>query len=114
MLIILLQGSFSYWRAYSEYKKPYATDIGYSEKFNNYITNNCNANSAAYILDPKGLHYFKPSEGDYDKKSCGTLVMVLRDHYAQSKIIRWFLEENFVKTNMKYKDYLMWSSNKQL
>ena len=58
MLIILLQGLFSYWRAYSEYKKPYATDIGYSDQFTNYITNNCNADSAAYILDPKGLHFF--------------------------------------------------------
>ena len=114
MLIILLQGSFSYWRAYSEYKKPYATDIGYTDQFTNYITNNCNADSAAYILNPNGLHFFTSSKGDYYKKSCGTLVMVLRDHYAKSKIIRWFLEAKYVKTNMKYKDYLMWSSNKGL
>ena len=114
MLIILLQGSFSYWRAYSEYKKPYATDIGYSDQFTNYITNNCNADSAAYILDPKGLHFFQSSKGDYDKKSCGKLILVLRDHYAQSKIVRWLLEKNYAKTDMKFKDYLIWSSNKEL
>jgi len=114
MLIILLQGSFSYWRAYSEFKKPYATDIGYSDQFKNYISNYCNAESNAYILDPKGLKLFHSSKGGYNKKSCGTLVMVLRDHYAQSKIIRWYLEAKYVKTNMKYKDYLMWSSNKGL
>jgi len=114
MLIILLQGSFSYWRAYSEYKKPYATDIGYSDQFINYITNNCNADSAAYILDPRGLQFFQSSKGDNDKKSCGKVILVLRDHYAQSKIVRWFLENNYVKTNMKFKDYLIWSSNKEL
>jgi len=114
MLIILLQGSFSYWRAYSEYKKPYATDIGYSDQFINYITNSCNADSAAYILDLRGLHFFQSSKGDYDKKSCGKLILVLRDHYAQSKIVRWFVEKNYVKTNMKIKDYIIWSSNKEL
>jgi len=114
ILIILMQGSFSYWRAYSEYKKPYATDIGYSGKFTNFIANNCNADSAAYILDPKGLHFFQSSKGDYDKKSCGTLILVLRDHYEKSKIVRWFVEKYFVRTKMKFKDYLIWSSNKVL
>ena len=114
LLCILMQGSFSYWRAYSEYKKPYVTDIGYSDQFTNYITNNCNADSAAYILDPKGLHFFQSFKGDYDKKSCGKLILVLRDHYAQSKIVRWLLEKNYSKTDMKFKDYLIWSSNKEL
>ena len=114
MLFILLQGSFSYWRAYSEYKKPYATDIGYSDQFTNYIKKNCNADSAAYILDPRGLHFFQSSKGDLDKKSCGKLILVLRDHYSQSEIIRWLLEKNYAKTDMKFKDYLIWSSNKEL
>ena len=114
LLCILMQGSFSYWRAYSEYKKPYATDIGYSDQFTNYITNNCNADSAAYILDPRGLHFFQSSTGDYDKKACGELILVLRDHYSQSEIIRWLLEKNYAKTDLKFKDYLIWSSNKEL
>jgi len=114
MLFILLQGTFSYWRAYSEYKKPYATDIGYSDQFTNYIKKNCNADSAAYILDPRGLHFFQSSKGDLDKKSCGKLILVLRDHYSQSEIIRWLLEKNYAKTDMKFKDYLIWSSNKEL
>ena len=114
LLCILMQGSFSYWRAYSEYKKPYVTDIGYSDKFTNYFNNNCNAQSSAFILDPSGLHFFKSSKGDYDKKSCGKLILVLRNHYAQSEIVRWFVEKSYVKTNMKFKDYLIWSSNKEL
>ena len=48
------------------------------------------------------------SKGDYDKKSCGKLILVLRDHYTQSEIIRWFLK-NYAKTDMKFKDYLIWS-----
>jgi len=111
LLCILMQGSFSYWRAFSEYKKPYVTDIGYSEKFYNYFTNNCNADSTAFILNPDGLFYYQPSKGDYDKKSCGKLILVLRDHYTQSEIIRWFLK-NYAETDMKFKDYLIWSRKK--
>ena len=108
LLCILMQGSFSYWRAYSEYKKPYVTDIGYSDQFTNYITNNC-TNSVAYIIDPGRLHFFQTSKGDHDKKSCGKLILVLRDHYTQSGIIRWFLKNNYAKTDMKFKDYLICS-----
>jgi len=112
LLCILMQGSFSYWRAYSEYKKPYVTDIGYSDQFTNYITNNCNADSTAYILDAGGLHFFRSSKGDHNKKSCGKLILVLRDHYSQTEIIRWFLKKNYAKTDMKFKDYLIWSRKK--
>ena len=114
MLIILSQGSFSYWRAYSEYTKPYVTDIGYSDKFAQFLTNNCNAESSAYILDPRGLQFFKSSTGSAEKNACGKVVLVMRDHYAQSEIIRWVLEENYRKTEMVFKDYLIWSSNKDL
>jgi len=109
LLCVLMQGSFSYWRAYSEYKKPYVTDIGYSDQFTNYITNNCGADSTASILNPDGLHFFKSFKGNHDKKSCGELILVLRDHYTQSKIIRWFLKNNYAKNNIKFKDYLIWS-----
>ena len=114
LLCILMQGSFSYWRAFSDYRKPYITDIGYSDQFSRYFTDNCKVDSAAYILDPMGLHFFQSSKSDHDKKSCGKLILVLRDHYSQSEIIRWLLEKNYVKTDMKFKDYLIWSSNKEL
>jgi len=108
LLCILIQGSFSYWRAFSEYKKPYVTDIGYSDQFTNYFANNCNADSNAFILNLDGLYYFQSSKGDHDKKSCGKLILVLRDHYIQSEIIRWFLK-NYAKNDMEFKDYLIWS-----
>ena len=111
LLCILMQGSFSYWRAFSEYKKPYVTDIGYSDQFTNYFANNCNSDSNAFILNLDGLYYFQSSKGDHDKKSCGKLILVLRDHYTQSEIIRWFLK-NYAKTDMKFKDYLIWSRKK--
>ena len=109
-----MQGSFSFWRAFSDYRKPYITDIGYSDQFSRYFTDNCKVDSAAYILDPMGLHFFQSSKSDHDKKSCGKLILVLRDHYSQSEIIRWLLEKNYAKTDMKFKDYLIWSSNKEL
>jgi hypothetical protein len=114
MLIILSQGSFSYWRAYSEYTKPYVTDIGYSDKFAQFLNNNCNAESSAYILDPQGLQFFKSSTGSSDKNACGKVVLVMRDHYEQSEIIRWVLEGNYRETEMVFKDYMIWSSNKDL
>ena len=114
LLCILMQGSFSFWRAFSDYRKPYITDIGYSDQFSRYFTDNCKVDSAAYILDPMGLHFFQSSKSDHDKKSCGKLILVLRDHYSQSEIIRWLLEKNYAKTDMKFKDYLIWSSNKEL
>ena len=114
LLCILMQGSFSYWRAFSDYRKPYITDIGYSDQFSRYFTDNCKVDSAAYILNPMGLHFFQSSKSDHDKKSCGKLILVLRDHYSQSEIIRWLLEKNYAKTDMKFKDYLIWSSNKEL
>jgi len=108
LLAILMQGSFSYWRAFSEYKNPYVTDIGYSAKFKNYITNNCNQDSTVFILNPDGLLHFQSSKGDFNNKSCGKLILVLRDHYIQSEIIRWFLK-NYTKTDMRFKDYIIWS-----
>ena len=114
LISIIFQGSFSYWRAYSEYTKPYVTDIGYSDKFAQFLTNNCNAESSAYILDPRGLHYFKASSGSADKNACGKVVLVMRDHYAQSEIIRWMLEVNYRKTELVFKDYMIWSATKDL
>jgi len=114
LLIIFLQGSFSYWRAYSEYTKPYVTDIGYSGEFAQYFNDNCNADSSAYTLDPRGLRFFKSSSGSADKNDCGKVVLVMRDHYAQSEIIRWVLEGNYRKTEMVFKDYMIWSANKDL
>jgi hypothetical protein len=114
LISIFIQGSFSYWRAYSEYTKPYVTDIGYSDKFTQYYADNCNADSSAYILDPRGLQFFKSSTGSVDKNACGKVVLVMRDHYAQSEIIRWMLEEEYRKTEMVFKDYMIWSANKDL
>jgi len=114
VIFICLQGTFSFWRAFSEYKKPYITDIGYSLQFSKYLNSNCNADSTAYTLDPRGLHFFQSSDGDFNKRSCGKLILVLRDHYRQSKIIRWFLDKkNFHKTNLEFKDYIIWSSSKE-
>ena len=114
ILLILLQGSFSYWRAYSEYTKPYVTDIGYSGKLTQFLTNNCNAESSAYILDPRGLFFFKSSNGSADKNACGKVVLVMKDHYEQSEIIRWLLGKNYRETDMLFKDYMIWSANKSL
>jgi len=111
LLCILMQGLFSYWRAFSEFKKPYVTDMGYYDQFTNYFAKNCNADSNAFILNLDRLYFFQSSKGDHDKKSCGKLILVLRDHYTQSEIIRWFLK-NYAKTDMKFKDYLIWSRKK--
>jgi len=114
IIFITIQGSFSYWRAFSEYKKPYVTDIGYKEKFLNFFNNNCLAGSFAYVLDPTGLHFVNESSYGNGKKYCGNLILVMRDHFDQSKIIRWLLDKKYSKTDMKFKDYMIWTSVKHL
>ena len=114
LFCVLMQGSFSYWRAFSEYKKPYATDIGYSDQFTNYITNKCNAEFTAFILNLEGLRSFKSTKNTLGENSCEKLILVMRDHYEQSKIIRWVLDENYKLTDMIFKDYQIWSLNKKL
>ena len=126
LLCILMQGSFSYWRAFSDYRKPYITDVGYSDQFSRYFDDNCNSESSAYILDTQWfrntnpvfasasafsipLDKFRAVQDTYGNNSCGMLIFVLRDHYEQSKIIRWILEKNYMQTDMKFKDYLIWS-----
>ena len=52
---------------------------------------------------------FRAVQDTYENNSCGMLIFVLRDHYEQSKIIRWILEKNYMLTDMKFKDYLIWS-----
>ena len=114
LVSICLQGAFSYWRAFSEYAKPYVTDIGYSEEFSDYIVKNCDGKSSVHILDPNGIHFFKSFRGGANKKDCGKLVVVMRDHFKNSNIIKWFLEKKLYKTDMIFKDYIIWSSNKNI
>ncbi len=126
LLCIFLQGSFSYWRAFSEHRKPYITDVGYSDQFARYFDDNCNSESSAYILDTRGfrstnpvfqhadplsipLDKFRAVQNTYGNNSCGMLIFVLRDHYEQSKIIRWILEKDYMLTDMEFKDYTIWS-----
>ena len=65
-----------------------------------------NSESSAYILDTEWirttnpvfasanafsipLDKFRAVQDTYGNNSCGMLIFVLRDHYEQSKIIRW-------------------------
>jgi len=113
-IFIFIQGLFSYWRAFSEYNKPYVTDIGYSTKFLDYLNKNCVPGTSVYILDHRGLRFFRDASGGNVEKNCGDLILVLRDHYAQSQIIRWFLEKKYSKTDLEFKDYMIWTPVKHL
>ena len=114
IVFLLIQGFFSYWRAFSEYKKPYVTDIGYTEKFLNFFNNNCLSGSSAFVLDPTGIYFIKESSFGNGEKNCGNLILVLKDHFEKSQIVRWFLEKKFSKTDMEFKDYMIWTSVKYL
>jgi hypothetical protein len=41
-------------------------------------------------------------------------VLVMRDHFEQSEIIRWLLEKNYKETELFFKDYMIWSVKKDL
>ena len=67
--------------------------------------------SALQYLDPLSipLDKFRVVQNTYGNNSCGMLIFVLRDHYEQSKIIRWILEKDYMLRDMEFKDYTIWS-----
>ena len=106
--IIFSQGSYSYWRAYSESIRPYITDIGYQEIFSDYVKNQCPNSTKIRYVNPNGIHTYI-QYGDLTKvvSSCNWML-VQKNHYDFSIIIQDFLNEKFQSSHNRFKDYLIW------
>ncbi len=106
--VIFSQGSYSYWRAYSESTRPYITDIGYKEIFSDYVKNQCPDSAKIRYVNPNGIHTYM-QYGDLTKEvsSCNWLL-VQKNHYDLSTIIQDSLNERFQLSQNRFKYYLIW------
>ncbi|MGA0261155.1 MAG: hypothetical protein ACO3NI_13465, partial [bacterium] len=108
VFVIVSQGSYSYWRAYSESIRPYITDIGYQEIFSDYVKDQCPNSARVRYVTPKGIHtYLQYGELEKEVSSCDWML-VQKNHYDLSIVIHDLLNEKFQLSQEKFKDYLIW------
>ena len=108
LTVIFTQGTYSYWRAYSESIRPYVNDIGYKGIFSEYVKNQCPSAANIEYATPTGIQrsiqYGNLEEID---PNCNWMI-VQNNHYDQSTVIRDFLNDKFQLSQNKFKDYLIW------
>ncbi|MGA1547435.1 MAG: hypothetical protein ACO389_01995 [bacterium] len=108
VFVIVSQGSYSYWRAYSESIRPYITDIGYQEIFSDYVKDQCSNSARVRYVTPNGIHgYMQYGELEEEVSSCDWML-VQKNHYDLSIVIHDLLNEKFQLSQEKFKDYLIW------
>ena len=108
VFVIVSQGSYSYWRAYSESIRPYITDIGYQEIFSDYVKDQCSNSARVRYVTPNGIHgYMQYGELEEEVSSCDWML-VQKNHYDLSIVIFDLLNEKFQLSQEKFKDYLIW------
>ncbi len=108
VFVIVSQGSYSYWRAYSESIRPYITDIGYQEIFSDYVKDQCPNSARVRYVTPNGIHgYMQYGELEEEVSSCDWML-VQKNHYDLSIVIHDLLNEKFQLSQEKFKDYLIW------
>ena len=108
LFIIFSQGTYSYWRAYSESIRPYITDIGYQEIFSNYVKKECPNSAKIRYINPHGTHAYMQYGELKDIVSGCNWMLVQKNHYDYSTIIQDLLNEKFQLSQNKFKDYLIW------
>jgi len=110
LFVIVSQGSYSYWRAYSESIRPYITDIGYQEIFSDYVKVQCPNSARVRYVTPNGIHgYMQYGELEEEASSCDWML-VQKNHYDLSIVIHDLLNEKFQLSQEKFRDYLIWIS----
>ena len=108
LFVIFSQGTYSYWRAYSESIRPYITDIGYQEIFSNYVKQECPNSAKIRYINPHGTHAYMQYGELKDIVSGCNWMLVQKNHYDYSTIIQDLLNEKFQLSQNKFKDYLIW------
>jgi len=106
--IIFSQGTYSYWRAYSESIRPYITDIGYQEIFSDYVKKECPNSAKIRYINPNGTHAYMQYGELKNVVSICNWMLVQKNHYDYSTIIQDLLNEKFQLSQNKFKDYLIW------
>jgi len=123
-LLVINQGSFSYWRSWEEYKSPYLDDIGYTKVLAHTVAENCLDTPQIRFASKRGLknademfrYRFDPELNKL--KTTGTLfchsILVFQNKLLlQSPIVSWYLQQLEPLKKMEKYNNQIWIMGKQ-
>jgi len=123
-LFVINQGSFSYWRAWEEYKSPYLDDIGYTIILAHKIAEQCSDKPQIRFASRRGItnahemfHYrFDPQLSGLNKTGtllCHSILVFQNKLLLQSPVVSWYLRQlEPLKKMEKYRNQI-WIMGKQ-
>ncbi len=102
LVIVIIQGSFSYWRAAEEHRSPYLDDIGYTKVLTKVVAENCKDNPNIQFVSNHGyknaskfFHFrFDPELTEFNRSGtlfCVTLITFQNKLLKMSPIVSWHL-----------------------
>jgi len=102
LVIVIIQGSFSYWRAAEEHRSPYLDDIGYTQVLAKVVAEQCKDNPQIRFVSNRGFrdagkwfHFrFDPELAEFDRTGtlhCKLLLAFQNKLLEKSPIVNWHL-----------------------
>jgi hypothetical protein len=103
LVIVIIQGSFSYWRAAEEHRSPYLDDIGYTQVLAKVVAEQCKDNPRFRFVSNYGFrntgkffHFrFDPELAEFDRTGtlhCKLLLTFQNKLLEKSPIVNWHLK----------------------
>jgi hypothetical protein len=103
LAIVLIQGSFSYWRAAEEYRSPYLDDVGYTQVLARVVAEQCQDYPQIRFVSERGIknagemfqYRFDPELAEFNREGtlhCKTLLVFQNKLFAQSPVVNWYLQ----------------------
>jgi len=103
LVIVIMQGSFSYWRAAEEHRSPYLNDIGYTQVLTKVVAEQCKDNPQIRFVSNRGFVYdkwfhfrFDPELAEFDRTGvlhCKLLLIFQNKLLEKSPIVNWYLRK---------------------
>ena len=102
LVIVIIQGSFSYWRAAEEHRSPYLDDIGYTQVLAKVVAEQCKDNPQIRFVSNYGFRNagkffrfrFDPELAEFDRMGtlhCKLLLTFQNKLLEKSPIVNWHL-----------------------
>ena len=103
LAIVLIQGSFSYWRAAEEYRSPYLDDVGYTQVLARVVAEQCQDYPQIRFISGRGFknvggmfsYRFDPELAEFNRSGtldCQSLLVFQNKLLEQSPIVNWYLQ----------------------
>jgi len=102
--VVMIQGSFSYWRAIEEYRNPYLHDVGYTPALARSVASQCKDKPEINFLSRYGWRnsggiFSERYEPEYKKAqktgslNCGSLLVFQNKLMQQSPVVQWHIQQ---------------------